>query len=179
MKKAIILIMAIMTMNGINAQNRTIEVSDGTHTVTFQLNQTDAANALWNRLPLTAEVSNYSDNEKIFYPDPQHSYSTNNEEGDCPTGTLALFSPWGNIVMFYGPAESYPGLYRLGTAISGTSQIRLLSGTITARQTGTTGIVAINAKSKDAQKYYTLAGTPAPPTTKGLVVSNGRKIVRR
>lgn len=179
MKKAIILIMAIMTMANMKAQNRTIEVADGTHTVIFQLNQTDAANALWNRLPLTADVSNYSNNEKIFYPNPQLDYGSNNEEGDCPAGTLALFSPWGNIVMYYGYAESYPGLYKLGTAISGASLIRRLSGTITVRQTGTTGISSAMPTGKAGAKSYTLSGTMASAGTKGIVIGNGRKLVRK
>lgn len=179
MKKAIILIMAIMAMTSMKAQNRTIEVNDGTHSVIFKLNQTDAANALWNRLPLMAEVSNYSDNEKIFYPTPQLDYGSNNEEGDCPAGTLALFSPWGNIVMYYGYADSYPSLYKLGTAISGASLIRSLSGTITVRQTGTTGISAAMATEKTVAKSYTLSGTMATASTKGIVIGNGRKMVRK
>lgn len=178
MKKFLFLLMAIMTLTSMKAQERQMQVTDGTHTVVFTLNATDAANALWNRLPITANVSNYSNNEKIFYPDPALEYGTNNEEGDCPAGTLALFSPWGNIVMYYGHASRYSGLYILGSATSGMSDIRNLRGTITASKVETTGIKDVNSASRNNGKEYTLSGTAAPKSSKGIVIKNGRKLVR-
>lgn len=178
MKKALLLLMAIMTMTSMNAQERQMQVTDGTHTVVFTLNSTDAANALWNRLPITAEVSNYSNNEKIFYPDPALDYGTNNEEGDCPAGTLALFSPWGNIVMYYGHASRYSGLYILGSATTGAADISNLSGTITVSKVETTGIKNVNSTARDNGKEYTLSGSAALKSSKGIVIKNGRKYIR-
>ena len=52
------------------------------------------------------------------------SYGADCIEGDCPAGTLAFFSPWGNVVMFYGAASRYSGLYILGKAIEGAGHKR-------------------------------------------------------
>ena len=108
-----------------------IKVTDGNHNVTFELNETSAAQSLYNMLPTTREVQNYSTNEKIFYPETAISYSSDCIEGTCPAGTLALFSPWGNVVMYYGDASQYPGLYILGNAVEGADQISELTGNIT------------------------------------------------
>lgn len=108
-----------------------INVTDGNHNVTFELNETSAALSLYNMLPTTREVQDYSTNEKIFYPETTISYSSDCIEGACPAGTLALFSPWGNVVMYYGAASQYPGLYILGSAVEGADQISELTGNIT------------------------------------------------
>ena len=111
-----------------------INVTDGSHSVTFELNGTSAARALYDMLPVTREVQNYSTNEKIFYPETAISYGSDCIEDDCPAGTLALFSPWGNVVMYYGDAGKYNGLYVLGEAVEGADQISELSGNITVTQ---------------------------------------------
>ena len=108
-----------------------IKVTDGNHHVTFELNETSAAQSLYNMLPTTRKVQDYSTNEKIFYPETDISYSSDCIEGACPAGTLALFSPWGNVVMYYGDASQYPGLYILGNAVEGADQISELTGNIT------------------------------------------------
>ena len=113
-----------------------INVTDGAHSVTFELNETSAAQSLYGMLPITKEVQNYSTNEKIFYPETAISYGTDCIEDDCPVGTLALFSPWGNVVMYYGTASKYTGLYVLGHAVEGEDQISELTGDITVTQVG-------------------------------------------
>ena len=50
------------------ADGRTITVTCGEATVTYQLNDSSAASALLAQLSLTLEVDDFSDNEKIFYP---------------------------------------------------------------------------------------------------------------
>ena len=103
-----------------------INVSDGTHTIIFQLNDSPSAKSLYKMLPIDTEVRNYGSNEKIFYPDEKID-TAGGIEGSGGAGDLALFSPWGNVVMYYDSFSSYPGLYLLGTAIEGADQIRDLS----------------------------------------------------
>ena len=105
-----------------------IRVAAGDLEVVFALNSTSAAASLYDQLPLTVEVENYSNNEKIFYPEKLDC--TNVIEGACPVGTLAYFSPWGDVVMYYGAASQYPGLYLLGEAVEGADDISKLSGQI-------------------------------------------------
>ena len=110
-------------------QTLKISVSDGTHTIVYELNDSPSAKSLYGMLPLDIVVENYGHNEKIFYP-PQTVDTTDGIEGGGDAGGLALFSPWGNVVMFYDSFGSYPGLYILGQAVEGTEQISNLSGTI-------------------------------------------------
>lgn len=106
-----------------------ISVSDGPHTIVYELNDSASAKSLYGMLPLDIEVENYGHNEKIFYP-PQTVDTSDGIEGGGEAGGLALFSSWGNVVMFYDSFGAYPGLYILGQAVEGAEQISSLSGTI-------------------------------------------------
>lgn len=111
-----------------------IKVTDGANEVIFQLNNSSAAASLYRQLPLTLDVENYGSNEKIFYP-PEKLDTSDVIEGACPAGTLAYFSPWGDVVMYYAPFGSYSGLYVMGEAVEGADCIKNLSGTITIKAT--------------------------------------------
>lgn len=110
------------------AEPMKIKVTDGTHTVVFELNDSKAAKSLYDQLPLTLGVENYSDDEKIFYPEKLDT--SDPVDADAKKGTLAYFSPWGDVVMYYRDYGSYPGLYELGQAVSGAEEIEHLSGTL-------------------------------------------------
>lgn len=110
-----------------------IQVQDSTHTIIFELNDSPAARTLYDQLPLTTEVQDYSTNEKIFYP-PESLDTDNAVEGKGPAGSLAYFSPWGNVVMYYSEYGPYNGLYHLGNAVSGEEWISELTGTIQIQQ---------------------------------------------
>lgn len=102
--------------------------SDGQNIV-FRLNDSPAANALYEQLPLFVQVENYSNNEKIFYP-PNNLNTDDTPLAEGPPGTLAYYAPWGNVVLFYGECGGAGGLYELGEAVSGAEQIETLSGEI-------------------------------------------------
>ena len=75
MKKAIIalfLFTAILTSSmagGEDVMTRRISVTGNTGRVVFELNDSNAADDLWSQLPFDVEVENFSNNEKIFYPE--------------------------------------------------------------------------------------------------------------
>ena len=156
-----------------------IRVSDGTNTITYELNETSAAKSLYQTLPLEVTVENYSNNEKIFYPPTAVSYGSDCIEGDCPAGTLALFSPWGNVVMFYGAASRYSGLYILGKAIEGAANIRNLTGTIRLEPIGdTSGIHSVKKETAaNASHGYALNGMIAAEGQKSVVIKGGKKLL--
>ena len=85
--------------------------------------------SLYAQLPLSMEVENFSTNEKVFYP-PQKLNTQNTPLANADIGTLAYYSPWGDVVMFYDYFGKGGQLYELGLAISGQESIELLSGTI-------------------------------------------------
>ena len=104
-----------------------IQVQDSNHTIIFELNDSPAARSLYDQLPTV------STNEKIFYP-PEKLDTENAVEGGGPTGSLAYFSPWGNVVMYYSEYGPYNGLYHLGNAVSGSEWIAELTGTLEIRK---------------------------------------------
>lgn len=108
-----------------------IQVSDQNHTIKFELNDSDAAKDLVSQLPLTTKVENYSDDEKIFYPDKLRQTNTPFSHGH--RGDLALYAPWGDVVMFYKDFSSAPGLYNLGYCVSSEDEITQLTGNITVK----------------------------------------------
>ena len=111
-----------------------IRVQGNDHAIVFQLNDSPASRSLYDQLPLSIEVENYGSSEKIFYPPKEL------EIGDTPLtegggkGGLAYFSPWEDVVMYYGSYGPYSGLYDLGTAVSGSEWIETLSGELLIEQ---------------------------------------------
>ena len=109
---------------------RQISVQFGENTVVYELNDGTAADSLYEQLPLTIEVEDYSTNEKIFYP-PQPLDTDNSPLAQSGAGTLAYYEPWGDIVFFYGDYNENPSLFELGQAVSGGDLVSGMSGTIT------------------------------------------------
>ena len=108
---------------------RQISVQFGENTVVYELNDGTAADSLYEQLPLTIEVEDYSTNEKIFYP-PQPLDTNNSPLAQSGAGTLAYYEPWGDIVFFYGDYNENPSLFELGQAVSGGDLVSGMSGTI-------------------------------------------------
>ncbi|QWU13118.1 Cyclophilin-like [Paenibacillus sophorae] len=108
-----------------------IVIKSNGNTIVFKLNNSQAAKDLYNQLPLTIQVQNYSNNEKIFYP-PETLDTSNATEASGEAGSLAYYDPWGDVVMFYRSFSPSPGgrLYELGQAVSGSDNIQNLTGAI-------------------------------------------------
>lgn len=67
--------------------------------IIFELNDSQAAEDLYNQLPMTLENEDFSDNEKTFYP-PQKLDVSDAPFTDGSIGTLAYYEPWGDVVLF-------------------------------------------------------------------------------
>lgn len=106
-----------------------ISIQANGETTIYELNDGKAAKELYEQLPLTIDVEDYSNNEKIFYP-PKKLDTTNTPMANAQFGTLAYYAPWEDVVMFYDRFGSAGGLYELGTVISGGEHIKNMSGTI-------------------------------------------------
>ncbi len=114
---------------GDTVSGQVIQISDGKNMVTFQLNNSKAAKNLYEQLPLSIKVEDYSNNEKIFYPPKALDVSDAPKAGGR-VGTLAYYKPWGNVVMFFGSYSPNGSLYELGQVVSGSEGIQNLTGTI-------------------------------------------------
>lgn len=95
----------------------------------FELNNSQAAKALYAQLPLSIKAEPYGHNEMIFYP-PKKLETNNTPLASAKVGTLAYYAPWGDVVMFYKDFGFASSLYELGQAVSGTEHIQNMSGTI-------------------------------------------------
>ena len=135
MKKAIIALFLFSTIlsscmaGGEDVMPRRISVTGNTGRVVFELNDSNAADNLWAQLPIVAEVENFGNNEKIFYPENELD-TANTPLAEGGAGTLAYYRPWGNVVMFYGSFNPNGSLYGLGKAVEGGNLISSLSGTL-------------------------------------------------
>lgn len=101
--------------------------------VVYELNGSPAADSLYEQLPITIPVEDYSTNEKIFYP-PQSLDTSGTPQASGKAGTLAYYAPWGDVVMFYGDYSQNSSLFELGWVVSGSELVSGMSGTITARR---------------------------------------------
>lgn len=106
-----------------------ISVTASGSTVVFELNDSQAARGLYEQLPMTAAVENFSNNEKIFYP-PEELDTSDAPLAEGGAGTLAYYEPWGDVVMFYSSFDANGSLFALGEAVSGAEQIASLTGTV-------------------------------------------------
>jgi hypothetical protein len=106
-----------------------ISIQANGETTIYELNDGKAAKELYDQLPLTVDVEDYSNNEKIFYP-PKKLDTTNTPMANAQFGTLAYYAPWGDVVMFYDNFGSAGGLYELGNVVSGGEHIKNMSGMI-------------------------------------------------
>lgn len=127
--------------------SRQITVTSASGSTVFELNESPAAEVLYNQLPLTIEVEDYSTNEKIFYP-PEDLDTSDTPPADAGVGTLAYYEPWGDVVMFYDDFGAAGGLYELGQAVSGEELIESMSGTL-----------EITAGMQDGQEAESGSGT--------------------
>jgi hypothetical protein len=106
-----------------------ISIQVNGNTIVFKLNSSQAAKELYEQLPLTTIVEDYSNNEKIFYP-PKKLHITDTPLANAKLGTLAYYVPWGDVVIFYDIFGSANGLYELGNVISGGEHMKNMLGMI-------------------------------------------------
>ena len=107
-----------------------ISVTCGEDTVIYQLNHSAAAVSLWEQLPLTIEVEDYSTNEKIFYP-PQALDIIDTPMADEGAGTLAYYEPWGDVVLFTETTVKTRRCMNWVTLSPAESLVSRMTGTIT------------------------------------------------
>ena len=108
---------------------RRVSVRFGESVVVYALNDSAAADSLYEQLPLTVQIEDYSTNEKIFYPPEELDIGAPLAQGGA--GTLAYYAPWGDVVMFYGDYSENSSLYELGQAVSGEELVSQMAGTVT------------------------------------------------
>jgi len=76
------------------------------------------------QLPLTLQLEDYAETEKIAQL-PRHLNVTGEPEGITPVaGDIAFYAPWGNLAIFHKPFAYSKGLVRLGRVEGGLQHLR-------------------------------------------------------
>lgn len=98
---------------------KTIKFIVGEQEFLAVLYDTPAANALYERLPLTLTFEDFNGIEKIAYMDNKLPTKDEKQEFDPNVGDLCLYAPWGNLSLFYKDFRNSQGLISLGRLHSG------------------------------------------------------------
>jgi hypothetical protein len=156
-----------------------IRVESGSKGIIFALNDSSAAKALYEQLPLTLPIENYSTNEKIFYP-PEKLDVSDTPLASGSAGTLAYYEPWGDVVIFYGEFTGANGLYSLGEALSGAEEIENLSGEIriekvenfVAEPSQESGATSSGAASKETANSVDKSGSSMGSNSSSVITNS-------
>lgn len=107
-----------------------VKISSSDTEVVYKLNESQAAKDLYAQLPLTVNIEDYNNNEKIFYP-PNSLNTTDAPKASGGRGALAYYASWGDVVLFYDIFNENSSLFSLGEAVLGAEFIENLSGSVT------------------------------------------------
>lgn len=94
-------------------------------TVYGTLDDNSVSRDLISRLPLTLTFSDYSDTEKIAYlPEGSVEWDMSDSPDSCTpeVGEIAMYSPWGNLSVFYRAFRESSGLVPLGRLEEGGAE---------------------------------------------------------
>ena len=102
------------------------------------LNDSGAAQALFERLPLEVTFEDFGSNERIAYVKPELSLSGKADHGAPKPGTFAVYEPWGNLCVFRVPFRASNDLFILGEVAPETLEAIVKSGaeTVTIQVSG-------------------------------------------
>ncbi len=118
--------------NAPNTKDMKLKITIGDKTATAVLYDNPTGRDFAKRLPLTVKMDDYSNTEKIFYPEPKLSTEGAPEGFDPSVGDLTVYAPWGNVALFYKDFGYSRGLVSFGKITSGIEAFTV-SGSITVK----------------------------------------------
>lgn len=110
------------TGEGGSVANARIKFKFGNEEVIVKMYDNPTSSALLVQLPLTITFEDYAGLEKIGYPPKALTTEGAPSGADPNLGDLALYSPWGNLVVYYGESKYANGLIILGHIESGVEK---------------------------------------------------------
>ena len=180
MKRLIIMALAAMTL-GANAQQKMYLTIDGlTKTATLVDNSaTQTLVAKLQEAPVTVTLNSSGGFE--IWGALGFSLPTSNEQISAQPGDIVLYNG-SNICMFYGTNSwSYTRLGKIEGLSESELRTFLKAGdsniSVTLSLNNTTGISQVRT-DENQTKAYTLQGTLAQAGHKGIIIKNGKKIIR-
>ena len=180
MKRLIIMALAAMTI-GANAQQKMYLTIDGL-TKTATLVDNSATQTLVAKLQEeSVTVTLNSSGGFEIWGALGFSLPTSNEQVNAQPGDIVLYNG-SNICMFYGTNSwSYTRLGKIEGLSESELRTFLKAGesniSVTLSLNNTTGISQVRT-DENQTKAYTLQGTLAQAGYKGIIIKNGKKIIR-
>ena len=182
--RRILLILAAMlfTMTTIMAQKMYLTIDGRTETVTLVSNNaTQTLVAKLKEAPVTVTLNSSGGFE--IWGSLGFSLPTSNEQINAQPGDVILYSG-SNICIFYGTNSwSYTRLGKIDGLTESELRTFLKAGerniSVTLSLDNPTSIDEIvHTKSSNSKYGYTLQGTLAQAGQKGIIIQNGKKIIR-
>ena len=113
--------------------NARVRFSFNNESIVVDMNDSPTSRDFLSQLPLTLTFKDYSGSEKIAYPPKELSTQGAPAGSDPSIGDLALFAPWGDIVLYYGDAGYYEGIVKMGHVESGIEKLANMKGDFTVK----------------------------------------------
>lgn len=110
-----------------------LKISIGENVLHAELYDNATVKDLIVQLPLTVQLEDYANNEKIFYPDPKLSKEGAPDGYKPSAGDITYYAPWGDVAIFYKDFSYSKGLISLGKIESDDIKYLKFSGKKTAR----------------------------------------------
>lgn len=121
------------TMEGVFAQGARIKLTFDGKEVIVKMYDNPTSRDLLARLPLTLTFKDYAGAEKIAYPSKPLATKDVPSGADPKLGDLALYSPWGNVVIYYRDRDYADGLIILGHIESGIEKVGAMNKEFTVK----------------------------------------------
>lgn len=115
-----------------NPKDMKLKITIGDKTATAVLYDNPTSRDFAKRLPLTVKMDDYSNTEKIFYPEPKLSTEGAPAGFDPSIGDITVYGPWGNVALFYKDFGYSRGLISMGKITSGIEAFTV-NGSITVK----------------------------------------------
>ena len=168
--------------NATNNMNQTLYITIGGVTKTATLVDNAATRKLVARLqeaPVTVTLNSSGGFE--IWGSLGFSLPTSNEQVNAQPGDIVLYNG-SNICMFYGTnLWSYTRLGKIDGLTEGELRTFLKAGesniSVTLSVSAPTGISRVQAEGSSS-RAYTLQGTVVQMGRKGIIIQNGKKIIR-
>ena len=167
--------------NSMNNMNQTMYITIGGITKTATLVDNAATRELVARLQEAPVTVTLNDNHFEIWGSLGFSLPTSNEQVNAQPGDIVLYNG-SNICMFYGTNSwSYTRLGKIDGLTESELRTFLKAGesniSVTLSVSDPTGISRVQADGTSS-KAYTLQGTVAQTGHKGIVIQNGKKIIK-
>ncbi|MEV7095840.1 cyclophilin-like fold protein [Amycolatopsis sp. NPDC051045] len=99
--------------------------------VNATLNDSAAARDFASLLPLTLNLGDFHDSERISDLPRRLSTTDAPESADPKAGDLAFYAPWGNLASYYRDAPPASGVVVLGHLADGGAEVLATAGRVT------------------------------------------------